>query len=62
MEKMIPKEVFKIMACPVCKAALKYNKDKSRLVCTKCNAIYLIEGGVPVLLPPGMQISKAKVI
>ena len=34
----LPKELFDILACPVCKADLKYNKEKTKLICTKCNA------------------------
>ena len=55
MKDVIPKELFEILACPVCKAVLKYNKDNSRLVCTKCNANYYIKEGIPILLPPEIQ-------
>jgi len=47
----IPKELFNILACPVCKTDLVYNKDKTGLVCTKCKAKYPIKEGIPVLLP-----------
>ena len=52
---MIPKELFKILACPVCKSNLKYDKNKTKLICTRCNAIYPIKHGIPILLPPEMQ-------
>jgi uncharacterized protein YbaR (Trm112 family) len=55
MKDIIPKELFEILACPVCKSNLKYNKDKTKLICTKCNANYPIEEGIPILLPPEMQ-------
>lgn len=48
----IPKELFDILACPVCKADLSYNKDKTALVCAKCKNTYPIKEGIPVLLPP----------
>lgn len=51
----IPQELFDILACPVCKADLKYNKDKTGFVCTKCKNKYPIRDGIPVLLPPEMQ-------
>ena len=51
----IPKELFDILACPVCKADLKYNKDKTGFECVKCKAKYPIRNGIPVLLPPEMQ-------
>jgi len=55
MREPIQKDMFKILACPVCKSDLEYNKDKTRLVCTKCKAIYPIKEGIPILLPPEMQ-------
>jgi len=48
----IPKDLFDILACPICKADLRYNKDKTGLVCVKCNAKYPIKGNIPILLPP----------
>ena len=47
----IPKDLFDILACPLCKADLEYTKDKKGLVCSKCGAKYPIEDGVPILLP-----------
>ena len=55
MEEPIPKDMFKILACPVCKSNLGYNKDKTKLVCTKCKAVYPIKDGIPILIPPEMQ-------
>ena len=46
----IPKELFDILACPSCKSDLKYNKDMTKLVCTKCKKEYEIKDGIPVLL------------
>jgi len=53
--KLIPKELFKILACPVCKAELKYNKNNTKLVCTKCKAVYSIKDGIPIMLPHEIQ-------
>ena len=47
----IPKDIFDILACPLCRADLEYTKDKKQLVCSKCGAKYKIEGNVPILLP-----------
>ena len=47
----IPKDLFDILACPICKADLRYTKDKTGLVCVKCGQKYPIKEGVPVLLP-----------
>lgn len=48
----IPNELFRILACPLCKSDLKYNKAKTKLVCVKCKADYPIKGRIPILLPP----------
>lgn len=48
----IPKELFDILACPMCKGEVKYNQDKTGLVCIKCRNKYPIKEGIPVLLPP----------
>lgn len=40
-----------MLACPVCKANLKYNKGKTGLVCDKCKRKYEIKNGIPILLP-----------
>ncbi len=48
----IPKELFNILACPLCKSDLKYNKAKTKLICVKCEANYPIREGIPVLIPP----------
>lgn len=48
----IPKELFDILACPLCKANLRYNKAKTKLICTKCKSEYPIKEGIPILLPP----------
>ena len=48
----IPKDLFDILACPLCKADLEYTKDKKGLVCSNCDKKYPIEDGIPILLPP----------
>ncbi len=55
MTDPIPKELYDILACPVDKADLKYTKDKKGLKCVKCDYVYPIKDGIPILLPPDMQ-------
>ncbi|MBI2663172.1 Trm112 family protein [Candidatus Woesearchaeota archaeon] len=47
----MPKKLYEILACPVCKSDIKYNKDKISLVCLKCDKNYNIKNGIPILLP-----------
>ena len=47
----IPKEIFDILACPLCEAELEYAKDRKWLVCANCGEKYPIREGVPILLP-----------
>ncbi|MBI2135935.1 Trm112 family protein [Candidatus Woesearchaeota archaeon] len=51
----IPKELYDILACPVCKGDLKYTPQKNGLRCDACKYTYPIKDGIPVLLPPEMQ-------
>jgi len=49
----ISKDLFDILACPLCKADMEYDKNKKNLVCVKCGAKYPIEpDGTPILLTP----------
>ena len=51
MTEPIPKELFRILACPICKSDLQYTKDKKFLICVKCKEVYPIRKGIPVLMP-----------
>lgn len=51
IEDTIPKDLFALLACPLCKADLEYTEDKKRLVCSECGEKYRIEDGIPILLP-----------
>ncbi|MBI3035549.1 Trm112 family protein [Candidatus Woesearchaeota archaeon] len=52
IKDIIPKDLFDILACPLCKADLEYTKDKKGLVCSGCGAKFPIREGIPVLMPP----------
>jgi uncharacterized protein len=51
MKDPIPSDLFNILACPLCKADLRYSKDKKSLICVKCGQKYPIQEGIPLLLP-----------
>ncbi|WP_394202214.1 Trm112 family protein [Shewanella waksmanii] len=44
------KKLLDIIACPVCKGKLEYNKDKQQLICKVDRLVYAINDGIPVLL------------
>lgn len=44
------KKLLEIIACPVCKGKLEYNKTKQQLICKADRLIYAIDDGIPVLL------------
>ncbi len=50
MYKKFDQKLLKIMACPFCKADMKYDKKHQELICTKCKRKYLIREGIPVML------------
>ncbi|MDF5321964.1 Trm112 family protein [Vibrio parahaemolyticus] len=41
-----------IVACPVCKGKLTYDKDNQELICKLDRLAYPIKEGIPVLLEP----------
>jgi uncharacterized protein len=53
------KELMDMLCCPMCKAELTLSSEKEEtdevikgtLTCTKCKEVYLIEEGIPNLLP-----------
>lgn len=50
----LPKDLLEILACPDDKASvkeLKTGKRKGDLQCTKCNRIFEVRDGIPIMLP-----------
>lgn len=53
------KDMTEILCCPTCKGYLVLNIEKEEngeiidgsFTCKKCNSVYLIEDGIPNLLP-----------
>jgi len=43
-------KLLDIIACPVCKGELVYQKDKQELICKFDRIAYSIKDGLPVLL------------
>lgn len=43
-------KLLEIVACPVCKGKLNYDKDRSELVCRADKLAYPVEDDTPVLL------------
>ena len=43
-------KLVEIVACPVCKGKLNYDKDRSELVCRADKLAYPVEDDIPVLL------------
>ncbi|QMV14072.1 Trm112 family protein [Vibrio spartinae] len=44
--------LFEIVACPVCKGKLTYDKEQQELICKFDRLAYPIKEGIPVLLEP----------
>ena len=42
--------LLEIVACPVCKGKLTFDKDKQELICKIDRLAYTIKEGIPVLL------------
>jgi uncharacterized protein YbaR (Trm112 family) len=46
----VNKELLEILACPVCKGKLKYNKTGQELVCKFHKLAFPIRNGIPIML------------
>lgn len=44
------KKLLDILACPLCKSSLIYDKDKQELICKADNLAFPIRDGIPVML------------
>ena len=44
--------LLEIVACPVCKGKLNYDKDKQELICKIDRLAYPIKEGIPVMIEP----------
>jgi uncharacterized protein YbaR (Trm112 family) len=53
----IPQELLDILRCPVCKARVHLQSDKSGLQCESCRRVYPIRDDIPVMLAEEAQIA-----
>ncbi|MDD4916117.1 MAG: Trm112 family protein [Methylococcales bacterium] len=44
------KKLLDILACPLCKSSLIYDKDKQELICKADNLAFPVRDGIPVML------------
>ncbi|ATG90726.1 MULTISPECIES: Trm112 family protein [Methylomonas] len=44
------KKLLDILACPLCKSSLIYDKDKQELICKADKLAFPIRDGIPVML------------
>lgn len=44
------KKLLEILACPLCKSSLIYDKDKQELICKADRLAFPIRDGIPVML------------
>ena len=47
---MIDATLLNILACPMCKAKIEYDKKNNEILCKKCKLAYPIDDGIPVML------------
>lgn len=48
---MLDRKLLDILVCPICKADIMLNREKTGLICTKCQLEYPIRDDIPVMLP-----------
>lgn len=47
---MIDKKLLDILACPLCKSPLRYDKIKDELICRADRLAFPVRDGIPVML------------
>lgn len=47
---MISKELLEILVCPQCKGDIYLNPANDELICDRCELIYEIRDGIPIML------------
>ena len=47
---MLDKKLLEILACPICKGELHYDKNAKELVCAVDRLAFPVRDGVPVML------------
>ena len=47
---MLDKKLLEILACPICKGELHYDKNAKELVCAVDKLAFPVRDGVPVML------------
>lgn len=47
---MMDKKLLEILACPLCKGEVKYQKKNNELVCRPCGLAYPVRDDIPVML------------
>ncbi len=55
----VGRELLDILACPKCRGELEYVKDG--LVCRKCELVYPIRDGIPIMLVEEAKPLRGKV-
>nr|WP_086940363.1 Trm112 family protein [Thaumasiovibrio occultus] len=48
--------LLEIVACPLCKGKLNFDKEKNELICKFDRLAYPIRDGIPVLLEPEARL------
>ena len=51
MNEPLDNDLYSILACPSCKADVRYTDDKDALGCVKCGRRYPIQDGIPIMMP-----------
>src|ERR1700752_4839260 len=49
--ELLRKAIDEVLVCPVCEEKLAIAQDFTSLECTRCETVYAITEGIPVLLP-----------
>lgn len=54
------KKLLEILACPLCKSNVNYNKEHGELICRSCYLAYPVCDGIPMMLEGQARILTAE--
>ncbi|MGQ9705661.1 MAG: Trm112 family protein [bacterium] len=57
---MLNEKLLEILACPLCKVGVDYDKENEKLICPKCGRRYRIEDNIPIMLIEEAELPEEK--
>ncbi len=50
-DNTLPEDLLEILACPLCKGDIEYDRGRNVLICRTCKVYFEIIDGIPDMVP-----------